>query len=73
MDTFHQNESHMRHALQETFKGLFPVQRFEEMGKQNMVLFENMAAAARKNGAVIHLESPVGAGTVVRIEIPVAT
>ncbi len=41
MDTFHQNESHMRHALQETFKGLFPVQRFEEMGKQNMVLFEN--------------------------------
>src|SRR3954467_2221246 len=22
MDTFHQNESHMRHALQETFKGL---------------------------------------------------
>ena len=41
MDTFHDNESHMRHALQETFKGLFPVARFEEMGKQNMVLFEN--------------------------------
>ncbi len=41
MDTFNQNESHMRHALQETFKGLFPVARFEEMGKQNMALFEN--------------------------------
>src|ERR1700749_3514972 len=41
METFHQNESHMRHALQETFKGLFPVARFEEMGKQNMALFEN--------------------------------
>lgn len=41
METFHENESHMRHALQETFKGLFPVARFEEMGKQNMALFEN--------------------------------
>jgi polyhydroxyalkanoate synthesis repressor PhaR len=41
MEAFHQNESRMRSALQETFKGLFPVQRFEEMGKQNMALFEN--------------------------------
>src|SRR5262245_45554657 len=39
MDAFHQNESRMRNALQETFQGLFPMQRFEEMGKQNMALF----------------------------------
>jgi polyhydroxyalkanoate synthesis repressor PhaR len=41
MESFSQNESHMRRVMQETFKGLFPVQRLEEMGKQNMALFEN--------------------------------
>ena len=41
MEAFSQNESHMRRVMQETFKGLFPVQRLEEMGKQNMALFEN--------------------------------
>ncbi len=41
MEAFHQNESHMRGAMQEALKGLFPMQRLEEMGKQNMALFEN--------------------------------
>jgi polyhydroxyalkanoate synthesis repressor PhaR len=41
MEAFAQNETHMRRAMQETFKGLFPMQRLEEMGKQNMALFEN--------------------------------
>src|SRR5690606_18541717 len=41
MDTFAQNESHMRRAMQEAFKGLFPMDRFEQMGKQNMAIFEN--------------------------------
>ena len=41
MEAFHQNESHMRGAMQEAFKGILPMQRLEEMGKQNMALFEN--------------------------------
>ena len=41
MEAFAENESHMRRIMQETFKGLFPMQRMEEMGKQNMQLFEN--------------------------------
>src|SRR6185312_7880408 len=41
MEAFSQNETHMRRVMQDTFKGLFPVQRLEDMGKQNMALFEN--------------------------------
>ena len=41
MEAFAENETHMRRIMQETFKGLFPMQRMEEMGKQNMQLFEN--------------------------------
>ena len=41
MEAFAENETHMRRIMQETFKGLFPMQRMEEMGKQNMALFEN--------------------------------
>ena len=41
MEAFAENEGHMRRIMQETFKGLFPMQRMEEMGKQNMQLFEN--------------------------------
>ena len=41
MEAFHQNEGHMRGAMQEAMKGLLPVQRLEEMGKQNIALFEN--------------------------------
>jgi len=41
METFAQNESHMRNMMQNAFKGLFPMTRMEEMGKQNMAMFEN--------------------------------
>ena len=41
MDAFRHNEAQMRHVLQDTFKGVLPVQRFEEMGKQNMAIFES--------------------------------
>lgn len=58
MEAFHQNEAHMRGAMEEALKGLFPMQRLEEMGKQNMALFENamkmwnpFAQATRAPGA----------------------
>jgi polyhydroxyalkanoate synthesis repressor PhaR len=41
MEAFHQNQSHMRGTMQEALKGLFPMQRLEEISKQNMTLFEN--------------------------------
>jgi len=41
MATFAENEGNMRSMMQETFKGLFPMQQMEEMGKQNMALFQN--------------------------------
>jgi polyhydroxyalkanoate synthesis repressor PhaR len=41
MDSFAQNETEMRKVMENTFKGLVPMQRMEEMGKQNMALFEN--------------------------------
>jgi polyhydroxyalkanoate synthesis regulator protein len=39
MLAFARNQEQMRKSLQETF-GLFPFGQFEEMGKQNMALFE---------------------------------
>ena len=41
MEAFHQNESHMRSSMHEALKGLFPMQRLDELSKQNMALFEN--------------------------------
>lgn len=41
MESFAQNEQQMRSMMQNAFKGLFPMQRMEEMGKQNLALFEN--------------------------------
>lgn len=41
MDSFSQNETQMRDMMQNAFKGVFPMQRIEEMGKQNLALFEN--------------------------------
>lgn len=41
MDIFSQNDEQMRGMMQNAFKGLFPMQRMEEMGKQNLALFEN--------------------------------
>ena len=40
MTTFARNHEQMRKNLQETFGGLFPFGPLEEMGKQNLALFE---------------------------------
>jgi polyhydroxyalkanoate synthesis repressor PhaR len=41
MEAFSQNESKMRNAMQEAFRGIFPMEQLEHMGRQNMALFEN--------------------------------
>ena len=40
MNTFSRNQDQMRKSLQDTFGGLFPFGPLEEMGKQNLALFE---------------------------------
>jgi polyhydroxyalkanoate synthesis repressor PhaR len=40
MSTFARNQEQMRKSLQDAFGGLFPFGPFEEMGKQNLALFE---------------------------------
>jgi polyhydroxyalkanoate synthesis repressor PhaR len=40
MVAFARNQEQMRQSLRTTFGGMFPFGQFEEMGKQNMVLFE---------------------------------
>jgi polyhydroxyalkanoate synthesis repressor PhaR len=40
MSTFARNQEQMRKNLQEAFGGLFPFGPLEEMGKQNLALFE---------------------------------
>jgi polyhydroxyalkanoate synthesis regulator protein len=41
MGAFSQNQDRMRQSMQETFGGMFPFGNLEEMGKQNMALFES--------------------------------
>lgn len=41
MDAFSENENRMRDAMQNAFKGFFPVEQFEDMAKQNMAMFDN--------------------------------
>jgi polyhydroxyalkanoate synthesis repressor PhaR len=41
MEAFSQNQDRMRQSMQETFGGIFPFGNLEEMGKQNMALFES--------------------------------
>ena len=41
MHTFARNQEQMRTYMRDAFSGLAPFGRFEEMGKQNMALFEN--------------------------------
>lgn len=41
MEAFAQNQDRMRQSMQETFGGMFPFGNFEEVGKQNMALFES--------------------------------
>jgi polyhydroxyalkanoate synthesis repressor PhaR len=40
MELFARNQEQMRNYMRDTFGGMFPFGRFEEMGKQNLVLFE---------------------------------
>ncbi len=40
MGAFATNQDRMRENMQETFGGMFPFNNFEEMGKQNLALFE---------------------------------
>jgi len=41
MEAFSVNQERMRQTMQESFGGMFPFGKMEEVGKQNMVLFEN--------------------------------
>ena len=41
MEAFADNQERMRQSMQETFGGIFPFGKLEEMSKQNMALFEN--------------------------------
>ncbi|MDX2224201.1 MAG: polyhydroxyalkanoate synthesis repressor PhaR [Rhodospirillaceae bacterium] len=52
MEAFAQNEANMRRIMQDAFKGLFPTQRMEEIGKQNLVLFENAMKMFNPFGAM---------------------
>jgi polyhydroxyalkanoate synthesis repressor PhaR len=40
MQTFARNQDQMRNYFQETMSGMFPFNAFEEMGKQNVAMFE---------------------------------
>ena len=40
MESFAQNQQQMRNYMQESFGGMFPFGRFEEMSKQNLAFFE---------------------------------
>jgi polyhydroxyalkanoate synthesis regulator protein len=40
MSTFGRNQEQMRKSLQDAFGGLFPFGSLEQMGKQNLALFE---------------------------------
>ncbi|MGH6629611.1 MAG: polyhydroxyalkanoate synthesis repressor PhaR [Burkholderiales bacterium] len=41
MEAFADNQERMRQSMQETFGGIFPFGKLEEMSKQNMAIFEN--------------------------------
>lgn len=41
MEAFTKNETDMRKAMTEAFRGIFPMEQLEQMGRQNMTLFEN--------------------------------
>lgn len=41
MEGFATNQEKLRQSMQETFGGMFPFGNLEEMGKQNMAMFEN--------------------------------
>jgi polyhydroxyalkanoate synthesis regulator protein len=40
MESFAKNQEQMRSYMKDSFGGMFPMDRFEEMSKQNMAFFE---------------------------------
>ncbi len=42
MDTFQKNQEQMRGYMKNAFGGIFPVNQFEQVGQQNMAVFEQM-------------------------------
>jgi polyhydroxyalkanoate synthesis repressor PhaR len=62
MVAFHRNQEQMRKNLQATF-GIFPFGQFEEMGKQNMVLFERALKMLAPYGGDEKLDPADGAAT----------
>jgi polyhydroxyalkanoate synthesis regulator protein len=66
MATFAHNQDQMRKNLQETLGGLFPFGPLEEMGKQNLALFEKtmkMFTPFPRGGAERQAEQPSGDAT----------
>ena len=76
MTTFARNQEQMRKNLQEAFGGLFPFGSLEEMGKQNLALFEKaikmfspfppMPAADKSRPVERPNEEPPGSGANVK-------
>ncbi len=52
MGSFARNQEQMRHYLSDALDGLMPFQQFEEMGKQNMALFEGAMKMFTFEGAM---------------------
>lgn len=63
MEAFSQNQDRMRQSMQETFGGMFPFGNLEEMGKQNMALFESAMRMFSPFGASAESEPSENAGT----------
>lgn len=60
MDAFSQNESQMRKAMTEAFRGIFPMDQMEHMGRQNMAMFENAMKMLNPFGQMVQ-KAPGGA------------
>lgn len=63
MEAFAQNEQSMRDAMQQAFKGFFPVGQFESMARQNMTMFENAVRMMTPFNATDHGGSETSAPT----------
>jgi len=60
MSTFARNQEQMRKSLQDAFGGLFPFGPLEEMGKQNLALFEQTMKMFSPFPAAANTEKPRG-------------
>ena len=62
MESFAKNQEQMRSVMQESFGGILPLQRFEEMSKQNMTFFEQAMQHSRNRppfgNAIAALQKP---------------